>query len=441
MSPSTTLLTGPLRKQAHATGISLVDAMVRLLHRSLDTPPDAHGRHTLLAICPNSDAVARAALLAAREADAPLLFAATLNQVDRDGGYTGWTPRSFADFIAAEAERIGVDVPIVLGLDHGGPWKKDAHAHADRSYDETMAAVKRSIESCLDAGYELLHLDPTVDLRLPSNTPVPIDDIVTRTVELLTHAEAYRQRQGLSPIAYEVGTEEVGGGLQSTERFSDFLSRLREALDAHGLPSPSFAVGDIGTKLDTTHVNAARAEQLTEAAHRHGALVKGHYTDGVTNLEAYPRSGLGGANVGPGLAATEYAALMDLVQLEQTLGRDAGLSDALRTAVLESGRWTKWLRPEEAGLAFDELPPERQRWLVETGSRYVWTQPAVEAARTQLYENVAPYRSADAFVVWRVKQDILRYYHAFNLIGFNEWLAARLPGLAGDEPSMADGER
>ena len=50
---------------------------------------------TLLAVCPNSDAVLEAAIKVAAANNTPMLFAATLNQVDRDGGYTGWTPRSF----------------------------------------------------------------------------------------------------------------------------------------------------------------------------------------------------------------------------------------------------------------------------------------------------------------------------------------------------------
>jgi tagatose-1,6-bisphosphate aldolase non-catalytic subunit AgaZ/GatZ len=410
-----------------AAGRSLIDAIVQLLAGPLADAPGAAGRHTLLAVCPNSETVTRAALLAAQEANAPLLYAATLNQVDRDGGYTGWTPADLAAFVADEAERLGVDVPIVLGLDHGGPWKKDAHAQADLPYDETLAEVTRSLDACIDAGYELLHLDPTVDRRLPPGTPVPVDNIVGRTVKLLDHAEAYRKEQGRGPLAYEVGTEEAGGGLQTTERFAAFLDQLEAALDRHNLPQPSFVVGDVGTRLDTDHFNPVRAEQLTEQSKRIGALIKGHYTDSVAHPEAYPLSGMGGANVGPGLSAAEYAALMELVELEQRVGRDSGFKESLRTAVVDSGRWRKWRRPEESELPFDELSPERQEWLVETGSRYVWTHPDVEAAREALYANVAPFRDAEAFVTWRVKTAILRYYHAFNLIDFNDRLLEHLP--------------
>lgn len=47
---------------------------------------------TLLTVCPNSDAVLEAAIKVAAASNMPMLFAATLNQVDRDGGYTalGW---------------------------------------------------------------------------------------------------------------------------------------------------------------------------------------------------------------------------------------------------------------------------------------------------------------------------------------------------------------
>ena len=49
---------------------------------------------TLLAVCPNSDTVLEAAVVVAARTAAPMLFATTLNQVDRDGGYTSWTPKS-----------------------------------------------------------------------------------------------------------------------------------------------------------------------------------------------------------------------------------------------------------------------------------------------------------------------------------------------------------
>jgi hypothetical protein len=119
-----------------------------------------------------------------------------------------------------------------------------------------MAAVKRSITACVEAGYDLLHLDPTVDRRLPADTPVPIDAIVERTVKLMRHAEHARRAAGRGPVAYEVGTEEVSGGLQSADRFRSFLDRLDEALRIHDLPAPSFVACDV-------------SDEYTQVARRH----------------------------------------------------------------------------------------------------------------------------------------------------------------------------
>ncbi len=411
--------TAALRERASRRG----SALVALLAEGIAGPLE--GRHTLLAVCPNSVAVTRAALLAAREADAPLLFAATLNQVDLDGGYTGWTPTTFAAFVTAEVQRLGLDVPVVPGLDHGGPWKKDVHRAEGLSYEETLRHVQRSLEACLDAGYGLLHLDPTFDPTCDGS--VPVEEIVVRTVALMRHAEAYRRRKGYAPVAYEVGTEEVGAGLESEARLAAFLDALVPALEAEGLPHPVFVVGDVGTALDAGTFDAARARRLVRLVRSFGAHLKGHYTDGVAHPEAYPLAGVGGANIGPGLAAVEYAALMDLVALEQALGRASGFPEALRAAVVESGRWRKWLHPSERGRPFADLAPSRQAWLVETGSRYVWTDPAVVEARARLYAHVAPYRAADAYVVWRIKEAILGYLHAFNLVGLTDRLLAALP--------------
>jgi D-tagatose-1,6-bisphosphate aldolase subunit GatZ/KbaZ len=70
---------------------------------------------TLLAVCPNSVAVLEAAVKVAAQSNLPMLFAATLNQVDRDGGYTGWTPSQFVAQMRAFAERYPqvLQVPLV----------------------------------------------------------------------------------------------------------------------------------------------------------------------------------------------------------------------------------------------------------------------------------------------------------------------------------------
>lgn len=376
---------------------------------------------TLLAVCPNSESVTRAALLAAKEANAPMLFAATLNQVDRDGGYTGWTPSELTDFISRETDRIGLESPVYTCLDHGGPWLKDKHTSEKLSFEETMAEVKITLEACIDAGYELLHIDPTVDIRLGNDDPIPIDLVVERTLDMIEHAETYRKNNNLPPISYEVGTEEVHGGLANMESFDQFLTGLDEGLKEKGLEDawPCFVVGKVGTDLHTSLFDPEVAKNLTSKVKPYGALIKGHYSDYVDNPEDYPLSGMGGANVGPEYTEEEFIALMELVKLEQKIGKDSGLTDALKNAVIDSNRWQKWLSKEEKGKDFEDLSDKRQLWLMRTCSRYIWTSENVQESRKKLYANLEGVRDADAFVIWHLKKSIMKYYHNFNLINFS----------------------
>ncbi len=377
----------------------------------------------LLAVCPNSDAVLEAAVKAAARNRTPMLFAATLNQVDTDGGYTGWTPAAFVARLEEHAARYGAERATLLPcLDHGGPWLKDAHTRDRLSFDETFAAVKQSITAMLAAGYQLLHIDPTVDRTLAG--PLPVELVVERSLEMIAHAEAERLRLGLPPIAYEVGTEEVHGGLVDLASFERFLKLLYAGLEARGLSdaAPAFVVAQVGTNLHTTTFDRQAAERLYDIVAPYGALVKGHYTDWVENPAAYSQAGMGGANVGPEFTAEEFDALQALVARETDLARfdstvqPSGFFDALTTAVDRSNRWQKWLQPEEQGKALRELSPERRMWMLKTCARYIWTAPEVVAARERLYANLSPVLpDPGQLVVDWIVPAIERYIVAFHL--------------------------
>ncbi len=373
---------------------------------------------TIFAICPNSEAVVKAAILAAKEAEAPLFFAATLNQVDIDRGYTGWRQADFVALVRELAAQYEYHGPIVIGLDHGGPWLKDKQTQERWPLDRAMQGVKDSLAACLEAGYDLLHLDPTVDRTLPKDQPIPIELVIARTLELIEFAEKYRRAKNLPPISYEVGTEEVHGGLADLSVFRRFLEGLKEGLTKLGLPDvwPCFVVGKVGTDLHTTEFDPVVARQLAEIAAEYGSVIKGHYTDSVSNPEAYPLAGMGGANVGPEFTEAEYQALEELVEREKTFAPTArsGLMEALRAAVIASGRWEKWRLPNEQGRSFDELTEERQGWLVRTGCRYIWSVPEVVAARQRLYANL---HDGEKHVLRSIANVMQKYYHAFRLEG------------------------
>lgn len=403
----------------------------QLLHRIDALQAETGIPRTIFAACPNSPTVIRASLRAAKRNNAPIYFAATLNQVDCDGGYTGMTQEDFTRLVRFETERVHFTGPVIVAIDHGGPWLKDRQRTEKWSTKDAMDGVKKSFEAAVLAGYDLIHVDPTVDINVPKGEIIDIHVVAARTVELIAHTEAFRKSKGLPAISYEVGTEEVHGGLADETTFDTFISELKKGLINAGLPDiwPCFIVGKVGTDLDTTLFDGEVAKRLTSKVRPLGSYIKGHYTDDVANPEDYPLCGMGAANVGPEFTISEYRALCELEGMEKEYhqeGRVAVLShmkDILLEEVHESHRWEKWLHADEQGLDLSQLTPERQDWIVATCCRYIWQQPRPLAARGTLYANLTRLGiDAEEIVLGRIERDMDKYFRAFNLIGLNDLL-------------------
>lgn len=388
-------------------------------------------KRTLFAVCPNSFSVIKAAFRAAKRNNAPIKFAATLNQVDGDGGYTGLTQSEFTKLLKIEAETVNFTGPCIAAIDHGGPWLKDIQSINKWDTERAMNGVKKSFEDAIEAGYDLIHVDPTVDIFLSKDDVIDIKVVAARTVELILHAETFRRKNNIAPISYEVGTEEVHGGLADESVFDTFISELKNGLKAAGLTDvwPCFIVGKVGTDLHTTTFDKEVAMQLTQKVRQFGSYIKGHYTDGVTNPEDYPICGIGAANVGPEFTISEYDALVELEAIETELSKDKGIAqlsnikNTLWRLVYESNRWKKWLQEDEQGFNFDQLSEERKNWLVKTGCRYIWQHPEALVSRYRLYENLKRHGiDAESVVLGKIEHDMDKYFYAFNLVNLNSLL-------------------
>ena len=408
--------------------------MERLLRKIVELKRETGISRTIFAACPNSMAVIRASLRSAKRNNAPIKFAATLNQVDLDGGYTGLTPREFVQTIRQEAKAIHFTGPIIIAIDHGGPWLKDKHNKERWSYDDTMAAVKKSFEAAIEAGYDLIHVDPTIDITLPKDKIIDIDVVADRTIELIVHAENFRKENNFPRIAYEVGTEEVHGGLANMNVFKRFLDRLKNGLQQNDLSDvwPCFVVGKVGTDLHTSTFDPIVARELVSVAGQYGSFIKGHYSDNVTNPEEYPLSGMGAANVGPEFTEREYEGLCELCMMEQRLflhgkvAKPSNLKNILWQAVISSGRWKKWLLEEETADDFYANSPGRQEWLVKTGCRYIWENAEVLAARSKLYRNMHLNGiDAEEVLLLRIERSMDKYFHRFNLVDLNDFIVEK----------------
>ena len=403
----------------------------QLLHK-LDALKEKTGvPRTIFAACPNSPTVIRASLRAAKRNNAPIYFAATLNQIDCDGGYTGMTQEDFVRTVRFETERVNFTGDVIIAIDHGGPWLKDKQRTEKWSVKDAMDGVKKSFEAAVLAGYDLIHVDPTVDINVPKGEIIDIHVVAARTVELIEHTERFRKAHGIAPISYEVGTEEVHGGLADETTFDTFISELKKGLMVVGLPDvwPCFIVGKVGTDLDTTIFDGEVAKRLTSKVRPLGSYIKGHYTDDVANPEEYPLCGMGSANVGPEFTMSEYRALCELEGLEKKfhaegkVGVLSHMKEVLLEEVHDSHRWEKWLHADEQGKDLADLTEDRQDWIVATCCRYIWQQPRTLAARGFLYANLQRLGiDAEEIVLGRIERDMDKYFRAFNLVGVNDLL-------------------
>ena len=417
-----------LRKLAEENDIPIMDFILQ----NLKILSDKTGiKTTIFASCPNSEAVLQASLRAAKRANATIEIVATLNQVDVDGGYTGWTQEILVSKIREESKKINFEGTIIVAVDHGGPWLKDIQAIEKWPFDKCMDWIKNSFEKSVEAGYDLIHVDPTVDITLPPGEIISIDVVADRTLELIKHTEDFRQKNNYPKISYEVGTEEVHGGLADMIVFRRFLNLLKEGLKKEGLEDvwPCFIVGKVGTDLHTTLFDKNVASNLIKEASNFGSFIKSHYTDFVENPEDYPLTGMGGANLGPEFTEMEYLELKKLERIEIEMYEKDEISypskfiDTITNAVIKSNRWQKWLLEDEKGKDFEDLGEERKEWLIKTGCRYVWTDTKVLVSRQRLYENLSKKGIAtkDA-VLLNIEKSIDKYFNAFNLIDINDKL-------------------
>ena len=99
----------------------------------------------------------------------------------------------------------------------------------------------------------------------------------------------------------------------------------------------------------------------------------------------------------------------------------SNFSNILTNAVIRSDRWKKWLFEDESGLDFHQISSDRKLWLLQSGSRYIWTENDVVEARNKLLTNVSSnIQNPKEFIVDKISLSIERYIDAFNLTDSSE---------------------
>lgn len=406
----------------------------------------AQGRpSTLIGIGPMSPNLLQATFELARDCDFPPMFIASRNQVDLDelgGGYVnGWDQFRFAADIKAAADAVGYEGDYYLCRDHGGPWQRDGERNAHLPEDEAMALARRSYKADLEAGFDLLMIDPTKD-PYQIGKVIPLDVVLSRTVDLIQYCEDERRALGLPEIGYEVGTEETNGGLTSTEKYQEFIERLKVELGARGLPMPTFIVGQTGTLTRLTeqvgHYDFDNAVSLAKMAASYGVGLKEHncdYLDDVTMLIHAP-AGVTASNVAPQFGTEETRALLRLAELEGRLAEKglvaepSRLRDVLLERAILTERWRKWMVGEDTKLTVEQIfaDPEKALVILDIAGHYTFNEEPVKAEVAKNAANLAAcHIDAQRYAVDCIKRSIRQFVEGYNLEG----LGARLREVLG----------
>ena len=406
----------------------------------------AQGRpSTLIGIGPMSPNLLQATFELARDCDFPPMFIASRNQVDLDelgGGYVnGWDQFRFAADIKAAAEAVGYEGDYYLCRDHGGPWQRDGERNAHLPEDEAMALARMSYKADLEAGFDLLMIDPTKD-PYQIGKVIPLDVVLSRTVDLIQYCEDERRALGLPEIGYEVGTEETNGGLTSTEKYQEFIERLKVELGARGLPMPTFIVGQTGTLTRLTeqvgHYDFDNAVSLAKMAASYGVGLKEHncdYLDDISMLIHVP-AGVTASNVAPQFGTEETRALLRLAELEGKLAEKglvaepSRLRDVLLERAILTERWRKWMVGEDTKLTVEQIfaDPEKALVILDIAGHYTFNEEPVKAEVAKNAANLAAcHIDAQRYAVDCIKRSIRQFVEGYNLEG----LGARLREVLG----------
>ena len=172
----------------------------------------ARKRCTLLGVGPMSVNCVDAAIELSDEHEVPLLLIASRRQIDSEafgGGYVNnWTTERFAQYVI-DRDKKG---KVLLARDHGGPWQNTKEASEKMSLRRAMESAKSSYRADLEAGFQVLHLDPSIDIHGTPN----VDEVLDRLFDLYDYCWTHAQRLG-QEVIFEVGTEEQSGSTNTQE--------------------------------------------------------------------------------------------------------------------------------------------------------------------------------------------------------------------------------
>ncbi|MBN2164494.1 MAG: class II D-tagatose-bisphosphate aldolase, non-catalytic subunit [Pontiellaceae bacterium] len=386
-----------------------------MIESKIERLVDQH--RTILGVGPMSVNCVDAVIELTEEYDVPIMLVASRRQIDSEtfgGGYVNnWTTAEFADYVFSRDKKG----KVILARDHGGPWQSPKEVESSLCLRRAMESAKKSYRDDIDAGIQILHIDPSVDIH----QKLGVEEIMDRVFELYEFCWSYASEKK-QRILFEIGTEEQTGSTNKQEEVDYSLSEIQRFCKKNHLPLPTFVVVQTGTRvMETRNVGSfdspvrvadeiapeIQVPKMVELCQKYGINIKAHNTDYLSSdaLMWYPRLGIHAANVAPEFGVVETRAFIRLLE-EHELN---ALADEWLKISYESRKWKKWMLS-------DTTATDRDRAII--AGHYITALP--EAAEIKL---IAGKRlgekgvDLDRELRKEIKGSILRYMNAFRLVG------------------------
>lgn len=373
-------------------------------------------RCTLLGVGPMSVNCVDAAIELANQHETFLMLIASRRQIDSEafgGGYVNnWTTEQFANYVI-DRDKKG---KIILARDHGGPWQNDLEQRNNLSLRQAMESAKESFKTDINAGFQVLHIDPSIDIH----GSVQVDEVLDRVYELYEFCWSQAVKS-CKEVIFEIGTEEQTGSTNRQEELDYTLTRIKQFCAKYKLPAPVFVVVQTGTRVmemrnvgsfDTPLRVASeipaeiQVPKMIQICSQHGILLKEHNADYLSNeaLRWHPRLGIHAANIAPEFGVLETSAFISILENNAL----SFLAERFMELAFNSRKWEKWMIKGSNAT-------DRDRSII--AGHYVFSSPKCEQLKIEA-RNALQMKGVDLDKSLKkvIKKGIYRYMHNFRLV-------------------------
>ena len=372
---------------------------------------------TFLGAGPMSRAVVDQVILLANKIKKPIALIPSRRQIECDqlgGGYVeNWTTEEFASYV----QRFDDGGFVVLSRDHCGPFQISPKKPGESSPDllTEMNQVKISLQSDIESGFEIIHIDPSLALKF-GHTQDKIREIA---FELITFCESVKPNF----LTYEIGTEEQEHLSKTIDQSQFELNEILVGLQELKLPKPRFFVQQTGTKvqelrnvgsfdneLDSKGVlpSSVQVPLILKMCQKEGVWLKEHNADYLSDnaLIWHKRFGIHSANIAPEFGVIETKALLKLANQIKALS----LVSEFEEIVLAGKKWEKWMIPNSKATNSEKVLIAGHYHFSEEWAKK-WRRNLFEASEKKKIDGEAQIKSA-------IEVGLKRYLHPFGY--FNE---------------------